>query len=208
MAFLTERFPDRITRGMTGGPMFDTTVAVVLSGKEKRNINRSASQHRYDLSQGIKTEADADVCTAFFRKARGRAHAFRVKDWMDFRLTRAMSRLVQITTTTFQVSKVYGGDEPTFEEVRSLTRLVSGTLQVWKDTVLQTNPTHYTVNVDTGVVTFGSAPGAAVLEAACQFDVPCRFDFDAKDSELVHRKPDGTLLIRWESIALLEDMRG
>lgn len=208
MAFLTERFPERITRGMTGGPMFDTTIAVVLSGAEKRNMNRSRSQHRYNLSQGIKDEDDADICTAFFRKARGRAHAFRVKDWMDYRLTRAQSRLVELTSTTFQLSKVYGSDEPTFEEVRPLTRPVSGTVRIWKDSVEQTITTHFTVNADTGVVTFVSPPGAAVLDASCQFDVPCRFDFDAKESELVHRRPNNTMLIRWEAINLVEDMRG
>jgi uncharacterized protein (TIGR02217 family) len=212
MGFLAERFPDRISRGLVGGPNFNTTVAYLPSGREKRNnAGRSRALHSYDVSHGVKTAEDHARADAFFRKARGRLHAFRVKDWMDYTLARADSRLVQLTSTTFRISKVYGQDEPTFEEVRPLTRLVSGTVSVWKDAVLLTQgggAGQYTVNADTGVVTFGTGPGASVLEATCEFDVPCRFDFDAKSAELVGRRPDGTQFIRWEGISIVEDPAG
>ena len=213
MGFLSQRFPERITRGAIGGPTYSTTVAYLPSGVEQRNANQARARHRYDVSQGIKNAVDHKVCDAFFRKARGRLHAFRVKDWADYQLARADSRLVPITSTTSRVCKVYGGDEPSFEEVRPLTRLVAGTLKIWKNGTQMTlaggaGPLLFTVDVDTGIVTFGEAPGAATLEASCEFDVPCRFDFDDKQAELVHRQPDGTMWLRWESIRLVEDMRG
>lgn len=212
MGTLTERFPDRISRGMVGGPTYNTGVAFLPNGLEQRNNSgRTRGQHRYEVSRGIKDDDDARVSDAFFRKARGKLHNFRVKDCMDYQLATSASRLVLITSTTFRISKVYGGDEPTFEEVRPLTRLVTGTVSVFKDAVLVAQAPgagNCTVDLNTGIVTFGTAPGGSVLTASGQFDVLCRFDFDDKQSELVTRKPDGTLLIRWDAIRLLEDMRG
>jgi len=211
MGFLSSRFPDRISQGAIGGPTFNTEIAFLPNGKEGRNGTMARARHSYDVGHGIKSEADHGVADEFFRKARGRLHAFRFKDWADYRLSTAQSRLVQITSTTFRISKVYGADEPTFEEVRPLTRPVPGTVAVYKDAILVAQGPgsgECTVNTDTGVVTFGTAPGGATLSASCQFDVPCRFDFDEKRTEIVSRRPDGNLLLRWDSIRVLEDMAG
>ena len=207
MGFLTQRFPDRISAGAVGGPGFSTTVTTTFGGRESRNINWEASKHRYNVSQGVKNDADARHCDEFFRKARGRAHAFRFKDWRDYLLNTANSRMVQITATTFQLCKVYGADEPTFEEVRVLTRLVSGTVRVFNNAtelVMGAGAGKFTVNVDTGIVTYGTAPGGATRTASCQFDVPCRFDFDEKQAGLVSYRNDGTIMVSWDNIMLVE----
>lgn len=214
MGFLTTRFPDLIARGATGGhAFFDTTIVEVQSGHEVAISNWSASRGRWNVSQGIKIKRDDNTVVTdprryeaardFLYMARGRLHRFRFKDWADYRCQRAHGRLVQITSTTFQISKVYGS-EVAFEYVRSLTRPVTGTIQIWLDGVLQSSPANYTVNVDTGVVTFGSAPGAAVREVACEFDVPARFDTDRIDARLLHRKGDGTMFLEWDSIDIVE----
>jgi len=200
MGFLTERFPDNVARGALGGPGYSTGIATAIGGAESRNINWAEARHKYNVSQGIKTGTDERECDAFFRKARGRAHAFRFKDWADYRLAVADSRLVLISGTTYQVSKVYGADEATYEEVRSLTRLVAGTLRVYSAAVLQVEGVGYTVNMDTGRVT----TALGTLTAACEFDVPCRFDFDQKSTSLVYRRGDGTMLVQWDGIDIVE----
>lgn len=209
MGFLAERFPEQVSRSMVGGPTYSVIVAMLPNGREQRNINRSLPQHQFTVGQGLKIDEDWREGDRFFRKARGKAHAFRFKDWSDYQLATTASQLTQITTTTFQLAKLYGTDEPSFQEVRKLTRIVSGTLQVFLDGVLQTSPTNYTANIDTGVVTFASAPGAAVRTATCEFDVPCRFDFDEKKHEMVFRRDDtGQVFLRWDNIKLLEEMSG
>lgn len=200
MGFLATRFPDNIARGALGGPGYSTSVAEAFGGAEVRNINWSASRHKYNVSQGIKTGADATACDAFFRKARGRAHAFRFKDWADYQLAVANSRLVLISGTTYQISKVYGADDATYEEVRSLTRIVAGTLKVYSAGVLKTVTTDYTVDMDTGRVT----TALGTLTCSCEFDVPCRFNFDQKSASLVHRQADGTMVVQWEGIDIVE----
>jgi len=208
VGFLTQRFPDRIARGAVGGPEYLTTVAYVTGGANQRNIDRALPLHTWSVSQGIKSDADARLCDAHFRKAKGRGHSFRFKDWWDYSMVVAESRLVLITSTTFQLAKVYGTDEPTFEEVRPLTRIVAGTQKIYLDAVLQTLTTHYTINNDTGVVTFVSPPGAAVRTASCEFDVPCYYDVDDKQGELLHRRSNGTTFLRWENIRVREDSAG
>ena len=119
----------------------------------------------------------------------------------------ADSELPQLTTTTFQLAKVYGSDEPTFKEVRNLTRLVAGTLKVFLNGVLKASPADYSVNVDTGVITFTSAPGAATRTASCDFDVPCYFEIDDRRGQLEARR-NGQFFLRWENIRIREDMNG
>ena len=207
MGFLTQRFPERISAGAVGGPGFSTTVVATFGGQESRRVNWAMSRHRYNVSQGIKTDTDARDADEFFRKARGRAHAFRFKDWMDYALAKTESRLVEITTKTFQLCKVYGADEATFEEVREITRPISGTVRVWNDStelVLGSGAGKFTVDSATGIVTYGTAPGAAARTASCEFDVPCRFDFDEKAASLTYRRPNGSILVEWAAIDLVE----
>jgi uncharacterized protein (TIGR02217 family) len=46
-------------------------------------------------------------------------------------------------------------------------------------------PSGWSVNTTTGIVTFGSAPGAGVaVTAGFEFDVPVRFDTDTLDVTL------------------------
>ncbi len=197
---LTQPFPERIARGAVGGPGYSTTVVEAFGGREDRNSNWPLGRHRFNCSQGIKTDADHQAATAHFRKARGRAHAFPFKDWTDYRLTVAQSRLVLITGSTYQVSKVYGSDEATYEEVRPLTLIKSGTLLVYSAGVLQTLGIGYTQDLHAGTITCG----LATLTAACKFYIPCRYDFDQKNATLVHRRGDGTTFVQWDNIDIIE----
>jgi uncharacterized protein (TIGR02217 family) len=200
MAELAQRFPDRIARGASGGVSYSTTVVTAFGGGERRNINQEEGRRRYDVSQAVKDDADARECDAFFRKARGKAHTFRFKDWFDYVLEPADSRLVLVSAGVYQISKVYGADEPDFEEVVPLRRIVDGTLTVYSSGTPLTEGAGYTVDIDTGLVTTASG----TLTARCEYDVPCRFDFDEKDATLVHRRRDGSILVEWSGIRIVE----
>lgn len=209
MGKLAQRFPERISYGAIGGPTYVTRVKQTVSGKEKRNQTIEVAIHVFNVSRGIKTEDDARVADAHYRKAKGKAHSFPFKDWTDFRLAFADSRLVAVdaSTTVFQLCKVYGADEAEFEEVRRIRRPISGTLVVKQNgtTLVQgSGAGKYQVDLDTGRVTFGTAPGAATLTASCEFDLWMRYDFDAKKAAVEDRNPSVGYLIRWENIDLRE----
>jgi uncharacterized protein (TIGR02217 family) len=57
------------------------------------------------------------------------------------------------------------------------TRPVSGSVTIGLGGILQASG--WTVDLDTGIVTFATPPGAGVaVSAGFQFDVPARFDID------------------------------
>ena len=204
MAVLNRRFPELIARGAEGGrARFSTLVVETGSGQETTNQLWQRMRGRWNIARALEKSGRYEEARDFFIMARGRAHSFRFRDWKDYQVTRAASRLVQITSTTFRLSKVYG-DDPEFEYVQPLWRLVAGTVRVWKDGALQASPANYTVDVDTGIVTFASAPGAADLEAEAEFDILCRFDIDHEDGQLVHRRSDGEFFVKWDSIDIVE----
>jgi uncharacterized protein (TIGR02217 family) len=203
MAFYeTPRFPDRIAMGAVGGPRFDTRVAVVGGGAEQRNGQWSYPMHAWDVSQGIRNQADFETLRAFFLTMRGRLHGWRFKDWTDYSAVHTSGFVSGITGTTFQLVKRYTSGAQTLD--RKIGKpLASGF--VLKDTgVTLTLTTDYTLNTVTGVVTTVITRTAANLTWAGEFDVPMRFDTDALQARIESRNPSAGLLHRWDSIPVRE----
>lgn len=64
-------------------------------------------------------------------------------------------------------------------ETRTITRPKRGYIKIYVDGTLKTETTHYSIDYETGVVTFVSAPTLAQkVQWAGQFYVPVRFDSD------------------------------
>lgn len=194
------RLPEEIERGAVGGPQFNTTVLTLASGFEKRNQEWSQPRFAWDIGYGLlrkfqadplSTTLDVDQIIHIFYSVGGRANSFRFKDWSDFQIGRELSTdipaqtigLGDDTTTVFQVFKTYtqGG----FSFNRTVTKLVSGTVDILLDGVVQASG--FTLDVDRGTVTFSTAPastggtgpsGEVVIALRCEFDVHVRFDTD------------------------------
>lgn len=185
MAFHNVRLRDDIERGAKGGPRFKTNVLTLSSGKEKRNIEWAQARGEWDVGYGIQRKADYQEITAFFYSRRGRAHSFRFKDWSDFEMDRQEIGSGNGATSAFQIFKRYADDAGNYD--RLIQKPVQGTVQVWVNGVLRTETTHYTVNYNTGVITFtgGNIPAMGHdVEALCEFDVAVRFDEDFLPTEL------------------------
>ena len=190
------RFPDAIAYGATGGPEYLTDIVILQSGFEQRNQSWDSARARYDVSTGIKNPTQAAEVISFFRARKGRAYGFRFKDWSDYRVTGQLIGTGNGTQTAFQLTKTYtsGGEN----ETRPLKKPVSGTVKIYKDSILQSSGV--TVDHTTGVVTFAAAPTAGVLITAdCEFDVPVRFDTD----RLAIRIQSHELFV-WDQIPLIE----
>jgi uncharacterized protein (TIGR02217 family) len=193
MAFDDVRLPTAISRGATGGPERRTDVVTTASGREERNSRWANSKRRYNIGFGIKTLQQLQEVIAFFEGRRGKLHAFRFKDFTDYKssaATAAPQRTDQVLGTgtgaqaAFQLVKHYGA--PSRDYVRKITAPVAGTVLVAVNGVASVN---FTLNATTGVVTFnaGSIPAAgATVTAGFEFDVPVRFDTDAITVNLSH----------------------
>lgn len=198
MAFLdTPRFPDDISYGSKGGPMYKTSLLTMVSGREKRNISWSQARHSYDVAYGIKNQTQLDTLLTYFHSMRGRAHSFRFKDFADFHTATpsgygsAGAPAVAVTKddqvfgtgdgaeTAFQLIKTY--TTGALSSARDITKPIVGTVLVAVDGILQTEGggNDYTLDYTTGIVTFNSPPANTLsITWGGQFDVPCRFDVD------------------------------
>lgn len=172
MAFDNVRLPEEIERGAQGGPAFQTSVITLGTGREQRNVDWSAQRCSFDISYGIQYKEDFVEVVKFFYARLGKARGFRFKDWSDFDATDEQIGVGDGTNKIFQLVKNYTS---LVQYQRKITRPVTGTVAVRVDGVVAP----FTVNINTGVVTFVTAPAEdVIITADFEFDVPVRFDSD------------------------------
>lgn len=198
----TPRFPDTISYGSSGGPGFNTSVTTVNSGTEKRNINWIQARHTYDVSFGVRNQEYLNSLIEFFQAMKGKAYGFRYKDWSDYSSSGTDTitgddQLIGLGDSTtrsdgtrdFQIIKSYTlGSQVTDRIINKIVD--NATLVVKRHGVTMVETTHYTVDYNTGIITFnyGQIPlldsvgdGSDIPEeVTCGyfFDVPVRFDTD------------------------------
>ena len=197
MAFHDVRLPIDVERGAVGGPRFKTRVLQLESGFEQRNIDWENTRGEWDISYGLMNmedeilETNVHAVRDFFYVREGRAHGFRFKDWSDFEIGDAANPttdnqvlgLGDDSTVAFNVIKTYSSGGIDYS--RAIKKLVSGTVTVLLDNVVQGSG--FTVDVNAATVTFDVAPastggsgpgGEEVIGIVTEFDVPVRFDDD------------------------------
>lgn len=180
----TPRFPVAVSYGARGGPSYKTMVSESHSGKENRNISWSLPRHEYDAAFSIRSHEDLEEVVSFFHVSHGRAYGFRYKDWLDYKSSGVNLPLADTdqligtgngVISDFQILKIYSVG--LVSKQRIITRPVSGSVVVAFDNVSQ--PSGWTVDVTTGVISFTVAPAIDVLiTVGFEFDVPVRFDTD------------------------------
>lgn len=175
--FESPRFSESISEGSQGGPTFSTDVFEGTTGLEQRASKWSTARHSYDVSFGIRTRTDMDTIRTHFGLTRGRATAFRFKDWNDYQIVSGSIGTGDGVTTVFDIVKVYTTGAYTY--TRRILKIVASTVSVRVNSVLKTEGVDYTVDYNTGEVTFTAAPTSThPITITCEFDVPVRFDMD------------------------------
>jgi uncharacterized protein (TIGR02217 family) len=187
-SFHDVRFPTGISRRASGGPERRTDVVALASGHEERNSRWAHSRRRYNAGYGIRTLDEIHEVVGFFEERRGRLHGFRWKDHADYKSGPPQAAVDPAdqeigtgdgTTASFQLTKSYGDGGSAY--VRPITKPVAGTVRVAVDGAEKSDGVDFTVDLQTGIVTFlaGAIPGAAeAVTAGFEFDVPVRFDSD------------------------------
>lgn len=192
MGFHNVQLPTEFSAGSLFGPSFVTRILELDNMQEHRLTRGPVGGRRlYSLSKGIANLDSLYQLYEFFMARQGAANSFRLKDWLDYASTSTGSThrngdvsvafddqiLVSITSTTYQLVKRYvsGGQEV----IRTIDKPVSGTIKVG-DTGGEIT-SGFTVNNQTGVVTFDSAPTAPVT-GGYEFDVACRFEQDTESA--------------------------
>ncbi len=186
MAFHEVRFPASLSFGSVGGPERRTEIVALTNGHEERRTPWAHSRRRYDAGLGLRSLDDVAVLIAFFEARGGQLHGFRWKDWADYTSGSPVvgpafqDQLVGIgdgRTVSFALCKTYSSGPGSY--ARPITKPVAGSVLMGVGGVELKEDVHYTVDIESGVVTFSVPPGPdAEVTAGFQFDVPVRFDTD------------------------------
>lgn len=179
------RFPVTVSFKSSGGPMRRTEIVELQSGREERNTPWAHGRRRYDAGTGIRSLSELEAVLAFFEARRGALHAFRWKDFTDFRscVSNAdispMDQLLgtgDAATSEFQLLKTY--ETGAYAYARPITKPVTETVHVAVDGV-EADPSDWSVDASSGIITFNTPPPVgAVVTAGFEFDIPARFDTD------------------------------
>jgi uncharacterized protein (TIGR02217 family) len=191
MAFDEVRFPTLISWGFGGGPEYNTDVIILSSGYEKRNSNWSIARGKYEVAHNMKSQTQLAELITFFRARQGKARGFRFRDWNDYKLETQTIGTGNGVQTVFQIIKTYTNS---VTETRNITKIVSQadsntiatahgstaiTFEVRVNSVLKVETSDYTIDRNTGIITFLSpVTNTHVITVSCEFDVPVRFDTD------------------------------
>jgi uncharacterized protein (TIGR02217 family) len=186
MAFHEIRFPANLSFGSVGGPERRTEVVTLANGFEERNTPWAHSRRRYDAGLGLRSLDDLETLIAFFEARTGQLHGFRWKDWSDYKSCVPSGEpgpedqeigFGDGVNTVFQLQKTYASGLQTY--VRPILKPVAGTVRIALAGDPKIEGQEYSVDNETGKVTFVLAPAlGARIQAGFEFDVPVRFDTD------------------------------
>ena len=198
VSFNEERFPTDISFGAMGGPGYEVSITTTAGGHEKRSLIRNDGFMTYDVSHNVKTRTQFNTLLAWYRAHKGRAIGFRFKDWQDYQLEDEVIATGDGETVEFQAIKTYTiGD---YSDVRNIYKIVADTVTVKVDGVAQEEGVDFTLNYNTGKITFTTAPAQdKEISLTCEFDVPVRFDMDRMEASI-----EGPEIYEWSNIILKE----
>ena len=187
MAFHDIRFPANLSFGSVGGPERRTEIVTLANGFEERNTPWAHSRRRYDAGVGLRSLNDIETLIAFFEARAGQLHAFRWKDWSDFKSCLPSATPTQDdqligtgdgVTAVFHLQKTYVSGLQSY--TRPIRKPVKGSVLVAIAGDPKLESLEFTVNAETGEVTFALPPDLGTrVTAGFEFDVPVRFDTDA-----------------------------
>jgi uncharacterized protein (TIGR02217 family) len=173
------QLPTYVSENAQAIDAWNTQVNILPSGKQQRAALQSKVLGRWIVAFETVDETKHKALRNFKLAVKGAFHAFRFQDPADFKSDGQQNCSPAVGTgalTTFQLQKTYTVDAPGTSYVRTVTKPVNGTVEIYVNSVLQAETTHYTINYATGVVTFTGAPtNGHTVKAKFQFDKPAHF---------------------------------
>jgi uncharacterized protein (TIGR02217 family) len=178
MAFLEERISAKITENSQGGPTQPSRRRVYTAGgKLKQNFSALMPIHRYEVSHGVRSQADYQtVLDLFYIVMFTPYEGFRFKDWGDYQLTQANSRLTLVSGSDYQINRVHTFGAVEF--LRPIYKPVDGTIVVKRNRSSVISTATATVTATTGVAAISDHVSGDTYTCEGEFDVPVTFSSD------------------------------
>lgn len=197
MTYHNVSLPDSFAYRTRGGPGHKTDIIVLANGQEQRSTLWSGSRRTYVIEYRNRDHTFIGELNSFVLARSGATYAFKFKDFHD--CTSAATHIateldgtasanddVTLGTgdgsdTQFQLIKRYASGGVT--KTRVITKPVSGTVLIAVDSASKIEGVDYTVNYETGVVTFTTAPGSGLnVTAGFEFETVGRFGEDVDEA--------------------------
>lgn len=172
--FIEERFPEDISSGAKGGPMYNTNISASVNGFETRQIRWQQALSKYDVSHAIKSSEQMEKLISFFRVCKGKALGFRFKDPIDNYVYKQVIGIGDGKKQQWQLIKEYSCENEKIS--REIYKPVPNSEAI---RINGKSTKNYTLDYTTGLIKFNKplAKGE-VIEADFSFDVPVRFNMD------------------------------
>lgn len=173
------RFPEDVSWGSSGGPIYKTQIFTSFRGYEKRNTDWSQPMMRFNVAYGIKTDLQMLSMLEFFNARQGMANGFRYKNWCNYQITGKAFATGDGESTRLPIWKFYGFDGARhYKRLRKIVRGSVTGVQIGAEPVVE--GVDFTIDYDAGEIAFNTIPSYA-LPIRCQtleFDEPVRFTTD------------------------------
>lgn len=180
MNFHDINLPKCIEVFAVGQPQFATSSAVTISGRELVNLDRNYAKQKYLIKNCRLSQDQFEQFNAFFRARKGRAFAFRFKDYADYKVQKQIINNIDNKIKEFQLFKLY--DDPISPYYRKITKPVKDSVKIYLDN----EAIQIEVNYSNGIVTLERALDVnKILVADFLFDVVVRFGGDSFDYNMV-----------------------
>lgn len=191
--FIDALLLDCVAYGFAGGGEWVTLVNTQRSGRESRDSKRSRAKHYYVAPFENLDAAHRHLVVAAHNACLGRGHSFRFFDRMDYLLDDQVIGVADGTADqTLQLVKTY--QFGSVEHGRIIEKPVDHAVDYGRgekvlgpapayvvtadaDGSSARTPISFTLDYDTGIVTFTATTGH-IVRATGWFDVPVRFDMD------------------------------
>lgn len=167
MTFYRAQLPPCYSDGSEAYPVRPVDIARSTSGSPIRKAKRSQSYREFQINFAARNMNDVHDIISHYEVLCGSEHSFPVRDKFDFKSCRPADYVSATdaslgtgdgATAVFQCKKQYKRtllDGATVIAIdRTIKVLKVGTVVVAVAGVIKTETTHYTVNYDTGVITF------------------------------------------------------
>ncbi|QJA43167.1 hypothetical protein [Phaeobacter phage MD18] len=183
IGFHEVRFPEDVSWGSRGGPVYKTQVFTSHRGYEKRNVDWSQPMMQFNAAYGIKTDAHIMDVLNFFNARQGRLFGFRYKNWCNYRIKEGVIATGDGYSKRLPLWKFYGfAGSRHYKRLRKIVRGSVSGVQVGVEPVVE--GVDFRIDYDAGEIVFNDPVGYGIPVRAInlEFDEPVRFEEDSVEN--------------------------
>lgn len=183
IGFHEVRFPEDVSWGSRGGPVYKTQVFTSHRGFEKRNVDWSQPMMQFNAAYGIKTDAHILNVINFFNARQGRLFGFRYKNWCNYQIKEGPIATGDGFSRRLPMWKFYGfSGARHYKRLRKIVRGSVQGVQVGAEPVVE--GVDFQIDYDAGEIVFNDPVGYGIPVRALnlEFDEPVRFEEDSVEN--------------------------